>query len=211
MRLLIIPILLFTAIVTNFAQTTSENRQIDSEKTTEATTSDGKRVLLKANGTWSYLPTKEPQKAIFTVMSPEKVSMFFSEYIGQKIKFESIRLIDSKVIKVLGSQTLPGYDPTSFTIAIVSKTGTIFTNTFLSTENLTFVMDKNLARQTLDHQEEMLTNQIISANTISNSGIPANLYVEINEIGRHKVANIKCVEYPTRYAGTTKKIGDYCP
>jgi hypothetical protein len=210
MRLLIIPILLFTAIVTNFAQTTSENRQIDSEKTTEATTSDGKRVLLKANGTWSYLPTKEPQKATFTVVSPEKVSMFFSDYIGQKIKFESIRIIRSQTIQVLGSQNIQGYEPTSFIVSIMSGTGKIFTNTFLSASELTFVMDKNLARQALEHQEEMLTNRIISAGSIANNGIPANLYAEINEIGRYKVANIKCFEYPTGYPGTTKKIGD-CP
>jgi hypothetical protein len=202
MRLLIIPILLFTAIVTNFAQTTPENRQTDSEKTTEATTSDGKQVLLKANGTWSYLPTKEPQKAIFTVVSPEKVLMFFSDYIGQKIKFESIRIIESRIIEQ--------YEPTSFILALQTKTGQIFTSTLRPGPKLNFVMNQNLARQALDYQEEMLTNNIISAYSITYSGIPANIYAEINEIGRYQMATIKCLEYPTKYAGTTKKIGD-CP
>ncbi len=189
MRLLIIPILVLTAIITS-AQTR-----------TEATTTDGKRVWLNPNGTWELISPNENgsnqsnknrvyQKGDFiTGVTPEKVALFFDDYVGKTLKLSvwlgTVEATEDATGKVYG-------------ILVKSEDGKIFTSRIFqrSIKPINFVLSDDMARKTIEAQEELSNTVDGRANSTVVRG--ANIYTEIKRIENYNIAYILCIEFTGR-------------
>jgi hypothetical protein len=179
MRLLIIPILFLTSITT-FAQI-------------EATTKSGAKVILQLNKTWDYAPetkdkpteTNSPKQtavtnSFITDVKLEKVNLFFSDYVGKRMKFHVwLGEIDE----------LSGKNQGMFGIQITSEDGKRFYN-FPNRDSVTFLLNKGLARTTLEAREKITRSQ---ARELS-SKISADISVSLRQVGEYRIADIDCIE-----------------
>jgi hypothetical protein len=185
MRLLIIPLLLLTAIMTS-AQTR-----------TEATTTDGKRVWLNPNGTWELISNENnssqsnkdkvvPLEDFATGITPEKVELFFDDYTGKQLKFTvwlgTVEITEDRTGKAYG-------------ILVKSEDGKIFTPKIYKRpiKTLNFVLSEDMARKTIEAQEQLTNTRDGRANETVLRG--ANIYTDIYKYGDYNGAVIVCIEF----------------
>jgi hypothetical protein len=176
----------------------------------EATTSDGKRVLLKSDGTWDWVASpatetttpKDEQKVSITnakTEAIEKVTVFFDDYIGQTIKLNSVYIGELKAV--------PGTNNKTYAITVQANDKTFY-NSLLKMGYLNFTVDEALARQIFIEQEALNkmaeTNPLIRANSLRG----VNLYVELNSKNGYKIAAIRCIEYTDKSKKVNKTNGD---
>jgi hypothetical protein len=198
MRLLIIPLLLLTAIITS-AQTR-----------TEATTTDGKRVWLNPNGTWELISNennssqsnkgKVYQLEDFTTgVTPEKVELFFDDYAGKQLKFT----VWLGTIEI--TEDAPGKP---YGILVKSDDGKIFTPRVYKRpiKTLNFVLTEDRARKTLEAQEQLTNTRDGRANQTVLRG--ANIYTDIYKYEDYNIATILCIEFIGREVkkGVAKEV-----
>jgi hypothetical protein len=190
--------------------TVTPERLTPAQSKMEATTSDGKRVLLKSDGTWDWFASpitettkpKDEQKISVTnakIETIEKVTVFFDDYIGQTIKLNSVYIGALKAV--------PGTNNKTYGVTVQANDKTFYKE-FMKIQDLNFTVDETLARQIFTEQEAVNkmaeTNPLIKAN--SSRGV--NLYIEINTNDGYKIAAVRCIEYINQSNRVTKTTGD---
>jgi hypothetical protein len=129
-----------------------------------------------------------------TVTTPEKVGLFFNDYVGKIIKFESLGIFEL--------QAVPGTDDKLYGID-VSSANRNYLKMFSSSFPLNFVMNDTLAREVTQEQEEFI--KTFPSGRIRRN---VNIYAEMQR-GKYeaKIAHIMCIEFIIRDVGIGKSLG----
>jgi hypothetical protein len=132
------------------------------------------------------------QKSDFvTGMTPEKVALFFDDYVGKTIKFSvwlgTIEATEDSTGKAFG-------------ISVRTEDGEYFLPRIYQkrVKSLNFVLSEDMARKTMEAQEELSNTVDGRANSTTSRG--AYIYTEIKQIGDYNLANILCIEFIGRQA-----------
>ena len=207
MKKLFLPlILLFTSSVYGQQIPPNETSKKDVViNVVEAETKDGKKVLLKSDGTWIFAvpsapiqsPSPVPIKAFSPPLSatPEDVALFPKDYNGKLIKFSGLR-IGSMEPYSEGNLNL-------FFLDVTSRDGKFFTN-IGSPGSLNFVMSEDFARELQAEyhrsQKGEYTNYVVNA--------LVKLKVANDDAGRNWIlAAIRCIEFQSYSGKTSRSIG----
>lgn len=179
MRWFLIPILFLTAIVVS-AQDKSESSRITVIK---AVTVEGKQVLLKSDGTWEYSKEIESVTQKFDLKDyervvPDKLGLFFDDYINKKIQFDAWI---SELNPISKSKDK------SFTVT----TRTIVSNKLISyrfyrTADLNIVISEKIARSLLDLRIQRGDSEGVA--------YLARIYAQTIKNDDYKIANVSCIE-----------------
>jgi hypothetical protein len=126
------------------------------------------------------------QKSDFvTGITPEKVALFFDDYVGKTIKFSvwlgKIELSQDNTGKVYGI-TVQTEDKQYFFGKVLPK----------RVQAINFVLSEAIARKTMEAQEE-LSNTVDGRASTDLRG--ANIYTEIKQFGDYNVATVLCIEF----------------
>jgi hypothetical protein len=126
--------------------------------------------------------------------TPEKVGLFFNDYVGKIIKFESLGIFEL--------QAVPGTDDKLYGID-VSSANRNYLKMFSSSFPLNFVMNDTLAREVTQEQEEFI--KTFPSGRIRRN---VNIYAEMQR-GKYeaKIAHIMCIEFIIRDVGIGKSLG----
>ncbi len=131
----------------------------------------------------------------FDIMEkPEKVALFFNDYLGKAIKFESVTIFRIEAVprtneEMYGLDVISDQDAYSRYVTPVSK--------------LNFIMMNHVAREVAAEQEEF-----IKTFPSGKVGRIVNVYAEMKrgEDGS-KIAYVWCIDFVTKGVGVTKRVG----
>lgn len=111
----------------------------------EATTNDGKKVLLRSDGTWVFVTATSSQtksiknlNGVPVLATPENVALFPKDYLEKTVRFGSVKIGDIGSYND-GSQT-------AYPLEVESPNGKSFYNSVNARQGINFLMDENIAR-----------------------------------------------------------------
>jgi hypothetical protein len=139
--------------------------------------------------------SKVYQKSDFvTGITPEKVALFFDDYVGKAIKFP-VWLGTIEATEDAGGKV--------YSITVKTEDGKYFLPGVFRKpiHSLNFVLSNDLARKTVEAQEEFSNNRDGYGNSKVLRG--AYIYTEIKQAGDYNVAFVLCIEF----AGSESKYG----
>jgi hypothetical protein len=141
-------------------------------------------VDVYSDGTWKKAVPSMRSSA--QSKSPENVSLFFDDYVGKTIKFS----VWVGTITVTEDRTGKKYG-----ILVKSEDGRIFTSEIYkrSVKALNFVLSEDMARKTIEAQEQFSHTVDGRANETVVRG--ANIYAEIIKTEDYNIANVLCIEF----------------
>ncbi len=129
-----------------------------------------------------------------TATTPEKVTLFFNDYVGKIIKFESLGIFQLEAVRGTNDE-IYGID--------VNSDEEQYSKSFSPYNKLNFIMSDTLAREVMQEQEEWL--RLFPQGKLRRL---VNIFAEMRR-GEHegKIAYILCVEFDNKKVGVTKSIG----
>lgn len=148
----------------------------------------------------SKFPTATTPSAAATMhfdvlTTPEKVVVFFNDYVGKIIKFESLGIFELEAVHGTNDKIF-GID--------VSSGRENYSKTFMPfNPRLQFLMDEGLAREVALEQEEFISK--FPGGSLKRL---VNIYAEMRRgENESKIAYIRCIEFVNRQIGVTKSLG----
>jgi hypothetical protein len=134
---------------------------------------------------------ESPTIPIHGIETPEKVALFFNDYVGKTIEFESVGIFELEAVRGTGDK-IYGID--------VSSGKESYSKYFGIANPLNFVMDDTLAREVTQEQEEWIKS--FPSGRLRRR---VNIYAEMRR-GEYeaKIAYIRCIEFKTKSLGSCK-------
>ncbi len=125
--------------------------------------------------------------------TPEDVALFFNDYVGKTIKFESVGIFELEAV--------PGTNEEMYGIDVSSSKESY--SKYISLSKLGFTMTSQLAREVTAEQKEFVGifyNGKIRRNV--------NIFAEMRRGNNDsKIAHILCIEFISKGIGITRRLG----